>query len=79
MNPKKFGKLANNNQEPWKLPLPLFIEKIYFKQYGKKGPDNIQSIEEMLSAKRKKTEERKKRKLERIQLGLNNLNEIKVE
>ncbi|MBA7583674.1 hypothetical protein ES708_25621 [subsurface metagenome] len=22
MNPKKFGSLANNKQEPWKLPLP---------------------------------------------------------
>jgi hypothetical protein len=30
MNPKKFGKLANHKQEPWKLPLPLFIEKIVF-------------------------------------------------
>jgi hypothetical protein len=22
LNPKKFGKLANENQEPWKVPLP---------------------------------------------------------
>ena len=25
LNPKKFGKLANHRQEPWKLPLPQFI------------------------------------------------------
>lgn len=29
MNPKKFGKLANHKQEPWKLPLGEFIEKLY--------------------------------------------------
>ncbi|MCF8304237.1 MAG: hypothetical protein K9I94_13255 [Bacteroidales bacterium] len=29
LNPKKFGKLANHKQEPWKLPLPKFIEEIY--------------------------------------------------
>lgn len=26
MNPKKFGSLANHKQEPWKAPLPDFIE-----------------------------------------------------
>ena len=30
LNPKKFGGLANHKQEPWKLPLPAFIEEIYF-------------------------------------------------
>jgi hypothetical protein len=25
MNPKKFGKIANEKQEPWKKPLPAFI------------------------------------------------------
>lgn len=26
MNPKKLGKLASHKQEPWKAPLPQFIE-----------------------------------------------------
>jgi hypothetical protein len=26
MNPKKLGKLDNHRQEPWKSPLPRFIE-----------------------------------------------------
>jgi len=26
LNPHKFGKLANEKQEPWKKPLPEFIE-----------------------------------------------------
>ena len=29
MNPKKFGGLANTTQEPWKGPLPEFIEELY--------------------------------------------------
>ena len=35
MNPKKFGSLANNKQEKWKSPLPIFIEDIYFKRFKK--------------------------------------------
>ncbi len=42
LNPKKFGKLANTRQEPWKAPLPEFIEKIYAKRFGKARPDKIQ-------------------------------------
>jgi hypothetical protein len=29
MNPKQLGKIDNHKQEPWKLPLPQFIEKLY--------------------------------------------------
>ena len=28
MNPNKFGKLDNADQEPWKLALPAFIEHL---------------------------------------------------
>lgn len=38
MNPKKFGSLANHKQEPWKAPLPDFIEDIYFKRFKKDRP-----------------------------------------
>jgi hypothetical protein len=47
MNPKKFGKLDNHRQEPWKAPLPIFIETIYFKRFKKERPDQIKTIEEM--------------------------------
>ena len=30
MNPAKLGNLDNHKQEPWKLPLPQFIEELYF-------------------------------------------------
>jgi len=29
MNPKRIGKLDNRKQEPWKAPLPIFIEGLY--------------------------------------------------
>jgi len=48
MNPKKFGSLANTKQEPWKLPLPDFIEELYFKHFKKNQPDNVRSIEQMI-------------------------------
>jgi hypothetical protein len=46
MNPKKLGKLDNSDQEPWKLPLPAFIESLYRKRFGKDRPDVVHSIEE---------------------------------
>jgi fructose-1,6-bisphosphatase len=54
MNPKKFGSLANTRQEPWKLPLPDFIEELYFKHFKKNQPDNVRSIEQMVSDYNKK-------------------------
>lgn len=65
LNPKRFGKLTNHKQEPWKLPLPMFIEKIYFKRFKKECPENVQSIEQIVKNQRKKKEERKKRKEEK--------------
>jgi len=46
LNPKKFGGLANHKQEPWKLPLPQYIEHLYFKHFGKERPELVMSIEE---------------------------------
>jgi hypothetical protein len=55
LNPKKLGKLNNHRQEPWKLPLPDFIVKLYRKRCGKDRPDTVRSIEEMAAAKHAKT------------------------
>ena len=59
LNPKNFGSLANHKQEPWKAPLPEFIEDIYEKQFGKSQPDDIRSIEMKLKEKAKNKEENK--------------------
>jgi hypothetical protein len=54
MNPKKFGKIANHKQEPWKAPLPVFIERLYFKRFGKTRPDQVKTIEKLFKAEEKK-------------------------
>ena len=56
MNPRKFGSLANTKQEPWKLPLPDFIEELYFKHFKKNQPDNVRSIEQMVKDYNRKKE-----------------------
>jgi hypothetical protein len=60
MNPKKFGKIANEKQEPWKKPLPAFIEDIYLKRFGRDRPLDVRPVEEIWKAKKKKKEERRK-------------------
>ena len=59
MNPKSFGKLANQRQEKWKLPLPQFIEELYFKRFGRTQPEQVTSIEQVAEASHRKNEEKK--------------------
>lgn len=49
MNPKRLGGLANDNQEPWKAPLPQFIEELYEKRFGRSAPERTLSIEDRLA------------------------------
>ena len=64
LNPKKFGSLANTKQEPWKLPLPEYIEELYFKHFKKNRPDNVRSIEQIVKDYRRKKQEKKIRRIE---------------
>jgi hypothetical protein len=54
MNPKRFGKLDNHRQEPWKAPLPIFIERIYFKRFGKERPDEVLTIRQFAERQQSK-------------------------
>jgi hypothetical protein len=67
MNPKRFGKKANYKQEPWKAPLPVFIEHLYLKRFGKTRPDEVKSVEQFFKAKEKKKAERRARKQQKKQ------------
>ena len=62
LNPKKLGKLDNHKQERWKAPLPVFLEELYFKRFGKRQPDNVRSIEQLVKDRKLKQAERKARK-----------------
>lgn len=48
MNPGKLGKLDNQDQKPWKMPLREYIEHLYFKRFGKRRPEIVLSIEEKI-------------------------------
>jgi hypothetical protein len=62
LNPKKFGKLANHRQEPWKIPLSQYIEYLYLKHFKKDRPETMISIEEKVESEhRKKLEKRARR------------------
>ena len=63
LNPKKFGKLANHHQEPWKRPLPDFIAALYVKRFGRPIPAVVKTIEEIAAAALAKKRAKTTRKL----------------
>jgi hypothetical protein len=66
LNPAKPGKIDNHEQEPWKLPLPQFIEQLYVERFGKTtSPSNIVSIEERCRFEAAKSEARRSAKRQR--------------
>ena len=62
MNPQKLGKLDNHKQEKWKAPLPEFIERLYFKRFGKRQPDRVLSLEERAKETDQKRQGKKEQK-----------------
>jgi hypothetical protein len=46
MNPTKLGSIDNHQQEPWKAPLPEFIEHLYLIRFGREQPEVVVSIEQ---------------------------------
>ena len=59
MNPTKLGKLDNHDQEPWKAPLPQFIEQLYERRFGRERPEVVMSVEERVRANDAKKAARK--------------------
>lgn len=46
MNPRKLGGIDNHRQEPWKAPLPQFIEHLYRQRFGRDAPVDVRPLEE---------------------------------
>lgn len=66
LNPAKLGKIANHRQEPWKAPLPEYIEYLYVKRFRRPRPERVLSIEQVAEAReRKKAEKRAERRQRR--------------
>jgi hypothetical protein len=53
------GSRANHDQEPWKAPLPQYIEHLYLVRFGRRAPDVVVSIEERERARKAKKAARK--------------------
>lgn len=62
MNPRKLGKINNHDPEPWKAPLPHFIEHLYFSSFGRERPEVVVSVEERARAQHAKRAARKEAK-----------------
>ena len=62
MNPKKFGSLATEKQQPWKAPLPEFIEHCYFKRFKRAEPTQVRSLEQMMEADESRRKMKKEQK-----------------
>src|SRR3954469_4624083 len=60
LNPRKLGKIDNHRQEPWKAPLPEFIERLYVKNFGRLRPEVVMSLEERAALKKAKKPAHKK-------------------
>lgn len=59
LNPKKLGSIANHKQQPWKAPLPVFIEDLYEKRFGHRRPEKVLSIEELAKQRQLKKKAKK--------------------
>ena len=54
LNPKKFGSYANHKQQPWKAPLPDYIEELYEKRFKKEVPAEIREKDKQKVVKKRK-------------------------
>jgi hypothetical protein len=61
MNPKKLGSIDNHHQEPWKAPLPQFIEDLYLERFSRERPEVIVTMEQRAHELEKKRKKRKRR------------------
>jgi predicted 3-demethylubiquinone-9 3-methyltransferase (glyoxalase superfamily) len=58
LNPDKLGKIDNHKQETWKVPLPQYIEKIYFEHFKKTAPASVKSIRAWMDTEKAKTHQK---------------------
>ncbi|WP_417748333.1 hypothetical protein [Rosistilla oblonga] len=66
LSPKRFSNYADRKDQPWKLPLPEFIEALYEKQFGRVAPEVVQTIEAMAAEHQARREAKKLAKQEAL-------------
>lgn len=65
LNPDKLGKIDNHEQEPWKAPLPQFIEDVYSKRFKREEPVIVRSLKEIIADDKLRKEKKKQEKANR--------------
>ena len=65
LNPDKLGKIDNHRQEVWKIPLPQFIEDIYFKRFKREEPETVKPLKQIMAEMEVKKKQQKAKKEER--------------
>ena len=45
MTPKSLGKLTPDSAQLWKAPLPVYLEELYEKRFGRPQPESVLHIE----------------------------------
>jgi len=78
LNPKKFGKMNNHDQEPWKMPPGQYIEHLYSKHFRKERPDVVLSIEKKVRSQKEKKDGKRQAKLQRRQIETTDKEQSKV-
>ena len=78
LNPKKFGKMDNRDQEPWKMPLGQYLEHLYFKNFRKERPDVVLSIEKKVRSQKEKKARKRQAKLQGRQIETTDKEQSKV-
>src|ERR1035438_5332708 len=67
MNPKQLGSLDNHRQERWKAPLPDFLTESHHKRFGRNGPEQIRSLEELVEWDKQRRVEKQARMQTRLE------------
>ena len=65
LNPDKLRKIDNHRQEPWKAPLPQFIEDIYYERFKREQPETVRPLKQILKEMEFKKKLQKEKKEER--------------
>ena len=80
MNPKKLWRLVPNAQQKWKSSLPDFIADCYQKSHGRRRPENIRTLENMIDDElRRKHARREKKAAKKNQAGFSLTPEVQPE
>ena len=79
LNPDKLGKIDNHRQEMWKVPLPQFIEEIYFKRFKRSEPLTVRSLKDIIADDKAKKEKKKEDKLKTRENDISVTDENKIE